>query len=245
MLRSFEALTGKLIWKFDLNFKTSKWTFGRRSTRNGILATPVLYDGRVYVASGQYAYNGEGPGRLVCIDPTKVGDISSELAVDAAGQPLPESRLQTVDPAKGQRAVPNPNSGLVWDYTGSNRNGDKIGFAEKFHRTNSNVTIKDNLLVVADGSGLIHCLNAKTGRKHWGHDSFGSVYASPLIVGENVYIANEDGIILIYRLTAEPQVPFANIETDGGPIYTSPIFANGVLYVATRSWLFAIAAPRK
>ena len=49
-LRSFDALTGKLFWKFDINFKTSHLELGGRGTRNDILATPVYYDGRVYVA---------------------------------------------------------------------------------------------------------------------------------------------------------------------------------------------------
>ncbi len=243
-LRSFEDLSGKLIWKFDINFKTAKLALGGRGTRNNIMATPVLYEGRVYVASGQYALNGDGPGRLVCLDPTKTGDISSELAVDAAGQSLPEKRMQTVDPAKGQRAVPNPNSGLVWEYTRSDRNGNgKTEFEEEFHRTYGNVAIKDNLLIVADASGLVHCLNAKSGKPYWSHDSFASIYGSALIVGDKVYLANEDGKVFIFRLSAEPQKPLAEIEMDGGPIYTSPIFANGVLYVATRSWLFAITAP--
>ena len=245
-LRSFEALSGRPIWKFDINLKMSKLALGGRGTRNNILATPVLHEGRVYVASGQYAEHGEGPGRLVCLDPTKTGDISSELAVDASGQPLPEDRMQTVDPAKGQRAVPNPNSGLVWEYTRSDRNGNgKIEFEEEFHRTHGNVAIKDNLLVVADGSGLMHCLDAKSGKVHWTHDSFAAVYASPLIVGDKVYLANEDGNVQILRLAAEPQMPLAEIGMDGGSIYTAPIFANGVLYVATRSWLFAITEPPK
>ena len=67
----------------------------------------------MYVSSGVDAGYGDGPARLVCLNPTKTGDISSELAVDAAGQPVPANRTQAVDPKKGQRAVPNPNSGLV------------------------------------------------------------------------------------------------------------------------------------
>src|SRR4029077_1337423 len=44
-LRSFEPLTGKLIWKFDINFKTSRLELGGRGTKNDCSATPVLYDG--------------------------------------------------------------------------------------------------------------------------------------------------------------------------------------------------------
>ncbi len=48
-LRSFDALTGELIWKFDFNKKKSKW--GQRGDRNTIVATPVFYNGRVYLGS--------------------------------------------------------------------------------------------------------------------------------------------------------------------------------------------------
>lgn len=98
-LRSFDALTGELDWKFDMNFKTSRWGEIWSGDRNTILATPVYYEGRVYIASGRHFEDGEGVGRLVCIDPTKTGDVSSELALDAAGQPLPDRREQAVDSA--------------------------------------------------------------------------------------------------------------------------------------------------
>ena len=50
-VRVFDALTGELIWEFDLNFKESKWILGGEGTRNTILATPVLYRNRIYLAA--------------------------------------------------------------------------------------------------------------------------------------------------------------------------------------------------
>jgi outer membrane protein assembly factor BamB len=41
-----------------------------------IIATPVFYKDRVYVTIGQDPEHGLGRGALVCIDPTKTGDIS-------------------------------------------------------------------------------------------------------------------------------------------------------------------------
>lgn len=241
-LRSFEALTGKLIWKFDINYKTSTLVLGGRGTKNDCSATPMLYDGKIYVASGQQAHHGEGVGRLVCIDPSKTGDISSELAVDADGRPLPEARIQTVDPDKGQRSIPNPNSGLVWEYVNADRNGNgKLDFEEQFHRTLGNVAIKNDLLFVTDLSGLTHCLDAQTGKLHWTYDTLAANYASPLIVGDKVFIADEDGDIAIFRLSAGPDgnVPLAEINM-GNSVYCSPIYANGTLYVANHHHLFAI-----
>jgi outer membrane protein assembly factor BamB len=214
-----------------------------RGPKHDCSATPVFYDGKIYVASGQQADHGEGMGRLVCIDPTKTGDISSELAVDANGQPLPEDRIQTVDLTKGQRAIPNPNSGLLWEFIKEDRNGDgKLDFEEQFHRTNNNVAIKDNVLVVGDSSGLVHCLHAKTGQVLWTYDSLAAIWSSPLIVGDNIYVADEDGDIAIFGLSADPSVamrksadghvPRAEINM-GNSVYCSPIYANGTLYIAS------------
>jgi outer membrane protein assembly factor BamB len=41
-LRAFDAKSGKLIWKFDMNFKTAVRILGGRGDRNDIPATPVF-----------------------------------------------------------------------------------------------------------------------------------------------------------------------------------------------------------
>ncbi len=51
-----------------------------RHDRNHIIGTPVVYDGLVYVGVGEDPEHGEGVGHLWCIDPTKRGDVSPELA---------------------------------------------------------------------------------------------------------------------------------------------------------------------
>ena len=253
-VRSFDAHTGELIWKFDMNPKASVWN-GRQGDRNNILATPVLYEDRIYLAVGQHPVTGgEGPGRLCCIDPSKSGDISDELAVNAAGRTIPARRIQNVDANKGEKAVANPNSGLLWDFTSADRNGDgKIQFEERFHRSFSSVAIRNNLLMAVDLSGLVHCLDAKSGKQHWSYDLFSCNFAAPLIADEYVYVTDEDACVSIFRLSAdateamndgEPINGDRRYEADnfGASIYTSPIYANGTLYIASRSNLFAISA---
>jgi outer membrane protein assembly factor BamB len=235
------ALTGELIWKFDINPKESIWRSGGGGPRNYFMGAPVFHDSRVFIAPGHTPEHGEGVGRLVCIDPARKGDISSELAVDADGNPLPHRRQQAVDPTKGERAIANPNSGLIWEYVQQDRDGNgEIDFEEDFHRTLGSVTIKDGLLVAADFSGLLHCLDAKTGKVHWAYDCFSSVWASPLIVDDKVYIADEDGDVAIFRLTAEAHEPLREMSFPRY-IHASPVFANGTLYVADGNTLFAIA----
>jgi outer membrane protein assembly factor BamB len=71
-VRGYEAGTGKKLWEFDTNPKESVWP----RTRNELIATPVIYQDRVYIANGQDPEHGEGVGHLYAIDPTRRGIIT-------------------------------------------------------------------------------------------------------------------------------------------------------------------------
>ena len=73
--------TGDLIWKFDCNPKDSVWELGGRGTRNAIIATPVIYDNKVFIGVGQDPEHGEGVGHLWAIDATGKGDVTDTHAV--------------------------------------------------------------------------------------------------------------------------------------------------------------------
>jgi len=76
----------------------------------------------------------------------------------------------------------NPNSACVWHYDASDQNGDgRISFEETMHRTVSTAVVDDGLLIVPDFSGLVHCLDAKTGHVHWTHDILAATWASALV----------------------------------------------------------------
>lgn len=243
-----------LLWKLDCNPKTAKYSVSGRSTRNHIIAAPVIHDGLVYVAVGEDPEHGEGDGHLWCVDPTRRGDVSAELAVhrDHLAQPIAHKRLQAVDVENAELAVANPNSAAVWHYAEFDWNGDGriADFEERMHRTASSVVIENGILVVSDFSGLVHCLDSMTGRVHWTHDPLAACWTTPLIVDGKVYVADEEGKITIFRLSADPYVALAAHEFGwfearhtvelGNSIYNSPIVADGVLYVATKSHLYAI-----
>jgi outer membrane protein assembly factor BamB len=246
----------KLLWKFDCNPKTSHYSLNR-ATRNHIIGTPVIYDGRVYVAVGEDPEHGEGVGHLWCIDPTKKldgSDVSPELAYNSAdpSKPIAPKRIQAVEPEKGDFARPNPNSAAIWQYSEVDQNGDgKVEFNETMHRTLGSVAIKDGILYIADFSGLFHCLDAKTGKVHWTYDMLSASWGSPLIVDGKVYIGDEDGDVAIFKHSADPNVamkkvggemkPFYGEINMGNSVYTTPVVAGNVLYIANRTHLFAIA----
>ncbi|MBM4021984.1 MAG: serine/threonine protein kinase [Planctomycetes bacterium] len=231
----------KLLWEFDCNPKTSKYTLGGRADRNHIIGTPVIHDGLVYVAVGEDPEHGEGVGHLWCIDPTKRGDVSSELALSLKepGTPLPRRRIQAVIAEDGEVARPNPNSAAKWHYQGLDANGDgKPSFEETMHRTCGTVAIKDGLLFVADFSGLFHCLDIKTGKPLWTHDMLAASWGSPLLADGKVYIGDEDGDITIFSLGPKKEI-LAEINM-GNSVYSTPIAIGDTLYIANKSHLFAI-----
>ncbi|HJT36470.1 MAG TPA: PQQ-binding-like beta-propeller repeat protein [Pirellulales bacterium] len=258
-LRSFRGEAtddGKpeLLWEFDCNPKTAKYSVQGRSTRNHIIGTPVIYENLVYIAVGEDPEHGEGNGHLWCIDPTKRGDVSSELAVkvDDRKHVLPKRRLQAVIEEDGEVAIDNPNSAAVWHYTeyDVNGDGDIADFEEKMHRTCGTVAIKDGLLFIPDFSGLFHCVDAKNGKVYWTHDLFAENWGSAMIVGDKVYVGDAEGKLSIFGLSSDPDVamkkddngehqPLHQIDM-GNSVYSTPVVANNVLYVSNKSHLFAI-----
>ncbi len=231
----------ELLWKFDGNPKQSKWELTGRGTRNNIICTPVIHDGLVYVAVGQDPEHGDGIGHLWCIDPTKRGDVSAELAfhVNDLDSPIPHKRLQAVIADEGEVSRPNSNSAALWHYDEYDQNGDgKIDFEETMHRSVGTVVIKDNLLYIADFSGLFHCLDAKTGKVHWTEDMLSAAWGSGLIVEDKVYIGDEDGFVRVFRHAADKEL-LSEINM-GNSVYSTPVVANNILYIANKSHLFAI-----
>lgn len=194
-LRGFDARTGELIWKYDCNPKDAKYILGGRGTRNEIIATPVVVEGRCYVGVGQDPEHGEGPGFFHCVDVTKTGDVTE--------------------------------TGKVWSVGGKH-----------FNRTISTAAVHDGLCYVSDLSGFLYCFDAKDGRLYWRHDLMSAVWGSPYCVDGKVYIGDEDGDLAILNAAREEKL-IREVKT-GDTVYTTPVVANGTLYVTTRSTLYAI-----
>jgi len=138
-LRSFDALTGKLLWKFDLNpKKATPYKVGGGGERNFPLATPVLYENRVYIATGQEIDDGPNVGHLWCIDITKTPKNEAKDLSPVGDDFDPKSKV-------------NADSALVWHYGGlvvPKPKGDESEWV--FGRTMSNVAVHDGLVIAPE-----------------------------------------------------------------------------------------------
>lgn len=252
-IRGLDPTTGELLWKCDCNPKNSKYELGGTGTRSDFIGTPVVYKEKVYIGVGQDPEHFSGIGHFWCIDPTRAdkkgADISPELG------------------EWGKPGKPNPNSGIVWHYGGT----DSRKFVPRdftFGRTMSTAAIVDDILYIAELQGFIHCLDARTGKKFWQYDVKGAVWGSPYYVDGKVFQATEGGDLFVFKHEKQPQV-IDELDIQGAtngrdfnkkrrakakeveaayllhrqefdaPIRSTVTVVNGTLYVMTESTLFA------
>jgi len=131
--------------------------------------------------------------------------------------------MRAIDPSKRGDIT---ETGMVWKY-------------DKIRRTISTAAVADGLVYLPDFSGFLHCLDAKTGEVYWVHDMLAAVWGSALVADGKVYLGDEDGDVIILEAGKTEKV-IAEINM-GSSVYSTPVPANGTLFIANRSELFAIA----
>jgi outer membrane protein assembly factor BamB len=105
-------------------------------------------------------------------------------------------------------------------------------------RSLTTVAIKDGLLFTADFTGRIHCIDAETGKTHWLFESNRPIWSSPLIADGKVYIGTDAGDL--YTFAAAKEMKLLGKTKLESPISASPIAHNGVLYVMSQKYLYAV-----
>jgi len=200
---------------------------------------------------GQDPEHGEGASLVWCIDPKSLrGDISPTLVNRSPNSPAisSENGFQHCDPDSGDAEVPNPNSGLAWKYAGHDSNGDGTiddSDSPLMRRSLSEVRVSNGRAYVNDMNGVLHCLDANTGKYLWNFESLSTTWNSPLVTDDVAYLANEDGAVVVLSLEETPNTPqpleLWTIDTPNyDSVYASPVGHKGVLYLVTRTQLIAI-----
>jgi outer membrane protein assembly factor BamB len=115
----------------------------------------------------------------------------------------------------------------------------KVWSYDKIHRSISTASITpDGLLFIADFSGFLHCLDAETGKPYWVADLKAHVWGSTLAADGKVYVGDEDGEFFVFAASKEKKL-LSQARFDS-PIYSTPIVANGVIYIQSNTHLYAI-----
>jgi outer membrane protein assembly factor BamB len=131
-----------------------------------------------------------------------------------------------IDPSKRGDIT---ESGRVWHYGA-------------IRRSISTAAVVNDIVFLSDFSGFLHAVDAQTGKGLWTFDVLAAVWGSPLVADGKVYLGDEDGDVVVLQAGREMK-KLAEMNM-GNSVYSSPIAANGTLYVMTTSALYAIATPR-
>jgi outer membrane protein assembly factor BamB len=226
-LYSFEPTTGKLLWKFDCNPKKATYKPGGRGDRSYFVATPVVWENKLYIGTGDDPEDGAGVGHLWCIDITKEPKNA-------------DKDLSPRDEAFDAKAEVNKDSALVWHHGGEVKPRPEDGSREYiFGRTLSTVAIHDGLVYAAELPGFLQCLDARTGKKYWEYDMKSDTWSSPYYVDGKVYLGTDSGTMFIFTAGKDLQEP-KQVEMDGN-LKTPVLAVNGTLFITAAPYLFAIA----
>ena len=84
---------------------------------------------------------------------------------------------------------------------------------------------------------------------------FAESWGTPLIVEDKIYVGDSDGDIAIFPLTRNPKLALKTVGGEKVPsigemklnnaVYSTPVVANNVLFIANKNMLYAISAGGK
>ena len=115
-------------------------------------------------------------------------------------------------------------SGRLWSYSDLNQSV-------------STPAIADGLVYIASYDGRVHCLDAKTGKAYWVHDTGGRICGSPLLADGKIYIGTLRRDLWV--LAAGKKMKVLGKVRLSARIHSSAVAANGTLFIASGRHLYA------
>ena len=179
-VRGYDVGDGALLWELDTNPIEAEWP----TTRNNVIATPVVWNDLVFVANGQDPESGEGDGRLHAIDATQRGDISDSGVVwqtDAIRR-----SLSTVAIADGLLYVPD-FSGYLHCFDAAT--GEELWVHDTFAAVWGSPLVADGKVYLGDEDGDVVVLRPGRELEVLAEMNLGApVYGAPIAANGVLYI---------------------------------------------------------
>jgi outer membrane protein assembly factor BamB len=220
---ALDARTGAVRWKRTRD-EVSTWTTPLVVDGGG--TTQVIVNGtnavRSYaLASGEELWT--CGGQTVNAIPSVVSDGALAFALSGyQGQAGAALRLDRRGDLKSLA------DGVVWSY------------ARGTPYVPSPLLAEGRLYFLAGNSGLLTCLDAKTGAVQLDRErlELASIYASPLFAGGRIYVVGRDGTTVVLRHGEKLEVLAVNSLEDG--IDASPVALGKTLYLRSDRHLYAL-----
>jgi len=245
-------------YRFDKSGKPIKYV--RPDGPSEFIATPVFHKNRIYIAIGQDPEHGEGVGRLLCIDATKTGDISKtgviwDYGASNPGKPGDDKApkinrsISTVSVADGYVYV---GDYAGWVHCVDAETGKLLWKHDTLSHIWGSTLVADGKVFIGNEDGIVTVFHVdamkKLSEESGGEISTRAVTQSEEVDGKRVPFT----IVEITDKTGK-KTKLAKDRTEAllhevempGSVFSSPVYANGVLYITTGSHLFAVENQEK
>ncbi len=93
-------------------------------------------------------------------------------------------------------------------------------------------------VIMAASFGAVTCLDSRTGERLWIEEFPEGFYSSPILVGDNVYLMDFEGVLYIFKAAREYELVSRNELGEGAT--TIPAFMPGHIYIRGEENLFCI-----
>lgn len=231
--------TGELVWEdnsVEDRILHGQWSTPAVGTIGGVLQV-VHAQGDGWVRG----YEAETGKKLWEFDTNPKDSVWPKTRNEVISTPVIHENVAYI--ANGQDPEHGEGTGHAYAIDATKR-GDitetgRIWHYEKIRRSISTPAIKDGLLYIADFSGFFHCLDIKTGEPVWVHDMFAAIWGSPIVIDDKVYLGDEDGDVVVVQHARELKV-LSEMNMNSS-VYSTPVPANGTLFIMNRNQLIALA----
>jgi len=101
--------------------------------------------------------------------------------------------------------------------------------------------VADGRMLLIKGGGIATCFETKGGKSLYGPSRIqnaGDYFASPVLADGKIYVASENGNVVVLRNSAELDV--LSVNDLGSPVLGTPAVADGTIYFRTRHGLLAV-----
>lgn len=220
-LISAPAADARQVWQGDANGSMSVFEagsgrkLGSYLTGGAVVAAPAL--------SADVAYCPSNDGTLYALNRTTL-DLMWKATI---GEALHAS------PVVGDQAVyVGSNDGRLYAFNASS--GERLwpyGIPTQ-GAVESVPSLADGRIFFGSGDGRVYALDAETGGQYWRFSTADAVYATPLVLNDQVIVASSG--LELASLGASDGRPGWSLLFDH-PITTAPVFFKGRLYLAARA----------
>lgn len=247
-LVSVDPATGKDNWSAPFSAAKGKW-----------VGSPLVFNDTIFAPNSDgFLYVLDLEGKQVQ-DPIELGGALWSAPVTDGTYLFVTSldhHLHIIDPALGDTGKmvdlggATPGSPVVGDggvYVGSFSSAVEFVQPDGSHQEIAQAkewiwgtpALSDGYLYYADLSGNLYAIEVATGSQTWdGVKPDGPIVASPLIVGDLIYVVTEEGTLLALDKDAKVALE----KTVGGKLYTTPALSGDLVVVAPYQAEFALAA---